>query len=40
VSVKGDTIVEGNEIFVLQLSHPIGGVIVDGLGAGTIIDND
>jgi chitinase len=40
VSVKGDTLVEGNEIFVLQLSHPIGGVIVDGLGAGTIIDND
>jgi hypothetical protein len=40
VSVKGDTLVEGNEIFVLQLSHPVGGLIVDGLGAGTIIDND
>jgi chitinase len=40
VSVKGDTLVEGNEIFVLQLSHPIGGLIADGLGAGTIIDND
>jgi chitinase len=40
VSVKGDTIVEGNEIFLLTLSHPIGGLIVDGIGAGTIIDND
>lgn len=40
VTTLGDTLYEGNETFTVNLSNPVGGVIVDGQGVGTIIDND
>lgn len=35
-----DALYEGNETFVVNLSNSVGGVIADGQGVGTIIDND
>lgn len=40
VQVRGDLLDENNEAFRLVLSAPVGGVIADGLGIGTILDND
>jgi hypothetical protein len=40
VPVLDDAVYEGNETFVVNLSNPVGGVIVDGQGVGTIVDND
>lgn len=35
-----DSLVETSETFVVNLSSPIGAVIADGQGVGTIVDND
>ena len=40
VPVKGDTTDENNETFWVSLSNPTGGMIADGLGGGTITDDD
>jgi uncharacterized repeat protein (TIGR01451 family) len=40
VPVVGDTFIEGNETFVVNLSRPARAVVADGIGAGTIVDND
>jgi hypothetical protein len=36
----GDTVPEANETFVVNLSNPTNGSIVDATGTGTITDND
>ncbi|TDR17558.1 beta strand repeat-containing protein [Marinicella litoralis] len=40
VDVNGDTTVEPNETFNVNLSNATGGVITDGLGVGTINNDD
>jgi hypothetical protein len=40
VSVKGDTVVEGAEVFLVQLSGPTNAGLGDATGVGTILDND
>ncbi|MET0551964.1 MAG: Calx-beta domain-containing protein [Vicinamibacteria bacterium] len=40
VPVFGDTVVELHETFTVNLSNPIGGTILDGMGEGTILDDD
>ena len=40
VTVNGDTSVEADETFTLNLSAPVGATIVDGLGTGTIRNDD
>jgi hypothetical protein len=40
VSVLGDTTVEGNETFLVNLSNPSNADISDGQGVGTILDDD
>jgi outer membrane autotransporter protein len=40
VVINGDTAVEGDENFFVDLSNPAGGAIVDGRGRGTIRDDD
>jgi hypothetical protein len=40
VQTLDDAILENNETFVVNLSNSVGGVIADGQGIGTIIDND
>lgn len=40
VPVQGDTIVENNETFLVNLSNPINAAIADGQGLATIVDND
>ena len=40
VSVKGDTIDEFNETFHVNLSGATNGTITDGIGVGTIVDDD
>ncbi|MBA4789699.1 MAG: cellulase family glycosylhydrolase [Rhizobiales bacterium] len=40
VTVNGDTVVEGNETLTLNLSAPSGATIADGLGTGTITNDD
>jgi len=40
VLVKGDTIPEGNETFLVNLSAPTNATILDGQGVGTILDDD
>ncbi|RME23858.1 MAG: DNRLRE domain-containing protein [Candidatus Zixiibacteriota bacterium] len=40
VTVSGDTVVEGNETFFVNLSNPGNAVISDGQGLGTIVDDD
>lgn len=40
ISVKGDKTKESNETFFVNLSSPSGGVIVDGQGLGTILNDD
>jgi hypothetical protein len=40
VSVLGDTVFEGDETFFLTLSNVVGSVIVDGLGVGTILNDE
>lgn len=40
VWIKGDTVLEPNEDFYVNLSNPIGGVIVIGQGVCTIVNDD
>ena len=40
VSVTGDTTVEADETFFVNLSAPVGAVIGDGQGQGTIVNDD
>lgn len=40
ITIKHDTIAEGDEIFTVLLSNPVGSEIVDGEGIVTILDND
>ena len=40
VNVTGDTAVEPNETFVVNLSAPSGATLVDGQGPGTILNDD
>ena len=40
VTVNGDVTIEPDETFTMTLSSPIGGVILDATGAGTILDDD
>lgn len=40
VAVKGDTVIESNETFFVNLSNPINGNITDNQGLGTIVNND
>ncbi len=39
IQTLDDTTIEGNETFFVNLTNPV-GVIVDGQGVGTIVDND
>lgn len=40
VAVAGDTIVEPSETFLVKLSSPVGAVVADDTGVGTIFDDD
>ena len=40
VQVNGNTTVEGNRTFTMQLSGPVNATIADGQGVGTIVDDD
>ncbi|HEX8312714.1 MAG TPA: Calx-beta domain-containing protein, partial [Chthoniobacteraceae bacterium] len=40
VTVNGDTTVEGDETFTLNLSNPINATLLDGTGQGTILNDD
>ena len=40
ILVTGDTVVEGAENFVVNLSNPVNATIADGQGVGTITDDD
>src|ERR1044072_2759555 len=40
VPVVGDTVFEGTETFTLELREVTGAAVVDGIGLGTIIDNE
>src|SRR5205085_2498911 len=40
VPVIGDTVIESNETFVVNLSNPVNGTISTGQGTGTIVDDD
>jgi hypothetical protein len=40
VRVRGETVAESDETFFVVLFAPSGGVIVDGIGQGTIVDDD
>jgi hypothetical protein len=40
IQTVNDATIELNQTFTVALSNPIGGVIADGTGVGTILDND
>ena len=40
VRVRGDTVVEPNETFFVNLSNPTNATIADSQGLGTILNND
>jgi Calx-beta domain len=40
VTIHGDTTVEPDETFTVQLSNPVGAGIADGIGSGTIVNDD
>src|SRR5262249_47593600 len=40
VTINGDTINEGNEVFTVNLSNPTNATILKEIGVGTIIDDD
>ena len=40
VAVTGDLVAESNETFALKLSSPVGAVVADAQGLGTIINDD
>ena len=39
VAVSGDAVTESNEYFVVNLSAPVGAVVADGQGLGTIVED-
>jgi len=40
VPINGDILPEGNETFILNLSNPVGALLADSQGIGTILDDD
>jgi hypothetical protein len=40
ITINGDTTVEPDETFLVKLSSPVNGVIIDGTGVGTIRNDD
>ncbi|NCD26835.1 MAG: hypothetical protein EOL86_14785, partial [Deltaproteobacteria bacterium] len=40
VTITGDTLIEGNETFSVNLTDAVGGTISDGVGTGTITNDD
>ncbi|HEY8179544.1 MAG TPA: Calx-beta domain-containing protein, partial [Candidatus Limnocylindria bacterium] len=40
VTIVGDTLDEANETFSVHLTAPVGAMVADGQGVGTITDND
>src|SRR5262249_48993850 len=40
VAVRGDTMVEPNETFTLNLSSPVNATLADAAGTGTIVNDD
>ena len=40
VAVNGDTFLEGNETFFVNLSNPANATLADGQGVGTIVDDE
>ena len=40
VSVNGDAVDEPDEIFFVNLGRPVNATIIDGIGVGTIVDDD
>jgi uncharacterized spore protein YtfJ len=40
VTIHGDTVVEPDETFTVQLANPVGAGIANGVGNGTIVDDD
>lgn len=40
VPIVGDTVDEDDEAFTVQLSSPVGTVVIDGTATATIVDND
>ena len=40
VPIVDDSLVEGDELFQVQLSNPVGATIADAWGDATIIDNE
>ena len=40
VSINDDTVTEGNETFMVELSNAVGAPLADAVGIGTIIDNE
>jgi len=40
VSINGDTTIEPNERFLVKLANPVGGILDNSIGVGTIINDD
>ncbi|MBF2094388.1 MAG: DUF4347 domain-containing protein, partial [Synechococcales cyanobacterium K44_A2020_017] len=40
IAVNGDDVNEGNEAFTINLADPTGATVADGVGTGTIVNND
>ncbi|HEX8144098.1 MAG TPA: FG-GAP-like repeat-containing protein [Pyrinomonadaceae bacterium] len=40
IQINGDTEVESNELFFISLTTPVNALVADGLGTGTILDDD
>ncbi|MEO6172216.1 MAG: Calx-beta domain-containing protein, partial [Arenimonas sp.] len=40
VGIKGDTTIEANETFLVNLSNVVGATVADGQGVGTILNDD
>jgi FG-GAP-like repeat/Calx-beta domain len=40
IPITGDTRVEANELFFIGLSSPLNAIVADGLGTGTILNDD
>ncbi|WP_204151608.1 Calx-beta domain-containing protein, partial [Leptolyngbya sp. CCY15150] len=40
ITVNGDDVNEGNEAFTINLADPTGATVADGVGTGTIVNND
>jgi hypothetical protein len=40
IAINGDTVKEGNERFVVNLSQPVNAILGDGQGTGLIVDDE